>query len=406
MTSPEDAARHRWLPLGLFVLSTAINYLDRATLATLAPAVRIEFHLTNAQYGWIVNAFLFTYTLAAPFAGMLVDSIGLNRAATLAVALWSFAGIATGLTTSVAGLVVCRALLGLAEAAGIPAAGKAIHQLLKPAERALGNAANQSAVSLGMVLAPPIATAIFVRAGWRAAFIVTGVTGLLWIPLWLRVAPPAAASAPAETARDILRDRRLWLFVLANALSMVSYSLWVNFTTLYFVEARRLTLVQAARYAWIPPALGALGGLLGGWLSHRCIQSGVEPADARRSVCLAASILSLMTFAIPFTPTVGLAACGISLSFFAVAAFSVNMYSLPLDTFGGPRAAFAVSMLTASAGAAGLISPAFGWLIDRHGYTPVIAIAALCPLLASAILWRTHPRVPRRDSSRRPEADL
>jgi ACS family hexuronate transporter-like MFS transporter len=395
VTSPQDAARYRWLALGLFVLSTAINYLDRATLATLAPAVRAEFHLSNAQYGWIVNAFLFTYTLAAPFAGMLVDSIGLNRAATLAVALWSCAGIATGLTTSVAGLAACRAVLGLAEAAGIPAAGKAIHQLLKPAERALGNAANQSAVSLGMVLAPPIATAIFVRAGWRAAFIVTGVTGLLWIPLWLRVAPVGQALPPANPARDMLRDRRLWLFVLANALSMVPYSLWVNFTTLYFVEAHRLTLVQAAWYAWIPPALAALGGFLGGWLSLRWIQFGTEPADARRSVCLAASILSLVTFAIPFAPTVGLAACGISLSFFAVAAFSVNMYSLPLDTFGGPRAAFAVSMLTASAGAAGLISPAFGWLIDRHGYTPVIAVAAVCPLLASAVLqWGRPPSLP------------
>ena len=406
MTSSQDAARYRWLALGLFVLSTAINYLDRATLATLAPAVRAEFHLNNAQYGWIVNAFLFTYMLAAPFAGMLVDAIGLNRAATLAVAVWSCAGIATGVTHSVASLAACRALLGLAEAAGIPAAGKAIHQLLKPAERALGNAANQSAVSLGMVLAPPIATAIFVRAGWRAAFIVTGVIGLLWIPLWLRVAPRAAASTPATPASDILRDRRLWLFVLANALSMVPYSLWVNFTTLYFVEARHLTLVQAAWYAWIPPALAALGGVLGGWLSLRWIQFGTDPADARRSVCFSASILSLVTFAIPFTPTVGLAACGISVSFFAVAAFSVNMYSLPLDTFGGPRAAFAVSMLTASAGAAGLISPVFGALIDRHGYTPVIAIAAVCPLLATAVLWRTHSCVPHRQSCRCPEADL
>jgi MFS transporter, ACS family, hexuronate transporter len=386
------ADRYRWLALGLFVLSTAINYLDRATLATLAPAVRAEFHLTNAQYGWIVNAFLLTYTLAAPFAGMLVDVIGLNRAAILAVALWSCAGIATGLSRGVAGLAACRAVLGVAEAAGIPAAGKAIHQLLKPAERALGNAANQSAVSLGMVLAPPIATAIFVRAGWRAAFIATGIVGLLWIPLWLKVGQtlPSADPIAGRQPMDLLRDRRLWLFVLANALSMIPYSLWVNFTTLYFTDARHLTLVQAAWYAWIPPVLAAAGGVLGGWLSLRWIHSGVDPADARRSVCLTASILALATFAIPFAPTPALAAAGISLSWFAVAAFSVNMYSLPLDIYGGPRAAFAVSMLTASAGASGLISPAFGWLIDLHGYKPVIAIAAVCPLLASAVLSRTQ----------------
>jgi ACS family hexuronate transporter-like MFS transporter len=394
VTPTRDAARYRWLALALFVQSTAINYLDRSTLATLAPAVKADFHLSNAQYGWIVNAFLLTYTLAAPFAGMFVDAVGLNRASTLAVALWSFAGIATGLSRGVASLAACRAVLGLAEAAGIPAAGKAIHQLLKPGERALGNALNQAAVSLGMVLAPPIATWVFVRSGWRSAFLVTGAAGLFWIPLWLRFAPRTAAAATphaAAPASEILRDRRLWLFVLANALSMVPYSLWVNFTTLYFVEAQHLSLVQAAWYAWIPPVLAAAGGFAGGSLSLRFIASGITPPDARRRVCAVAAVLALATAAVPFAPNPAFAALGISLSFFAVAAFSVNMYSLPLDIFGGPRAAFAVSMLTASAGAAGLISPAIGWSIDRYGYLPVTALAALCPLIASAVLARTRP---------------
>ncbi len=392
MTPQRDAARFRWLVLGLFVLSTAINYLDRATLATLAPAIKSEFHLSNAEYGWIVNAFLFTYMLAAPFAGMLVDRLDLDRAATLAVGLWSCAGIATGFSRGVAGLAICRAVLGVAEAAGIPAAGKAIHQYLKPGERALGNAVNQAAVSLGMLLAPPVATWILVHSGWRQAFVATGFIGLLWIPVWLRITPRAAAAGPdarpSGIPAEILRDRRLWGFVFANALSMVPYNLWVNFTTLYFVEAQRLTIVQAAWFAWIPPVLAAAGGFAGGWLSLRWIGRGVGPAPARLRVCLVAAVISLATAAIPAAPDAALAACGISLSFFAIAAFSVNMYSLPLDIFGGPRAAFAVSMLTASAGAAGLISPAFGALIDRHGYAPVTAIAAVCPLLACAVLGR------------------
>jgi len=154
----------RWSVLSIFVLSTAINYLDRATLATLAPAVKSEFHLSNAEYGWIVNAFMLTYMLSAPFAGMLVDRIGLDSAASIAVGVWSCAGIATGFSRGLAGLTGCRAVLGIAEAGGIPAAGKAIYGYLKPAERALGNAANQIAVSLGMVLAPPVATWIAIRS--------------------------------------------------------------------------------------------------------------------------------------------------------------------------------------------------------------------------------------------------
>jgi MFS family permease len=66
----------------------------------------------------------------------------------------------------------------------------------------------------------------------------------------------------------------------------------------------------------------------------------------------------------------------------------VNTYTLPLDTFGAERAAFAVSMLVASYGAAQLvISPAFGALIDHYGYTPVTTFTALTPLAACAVLW-------------------
>jgi ACS family hexuronate transporter-like MFS transporter len=126
--------------IGIFVISTAINYLDRQTLATLAPLIRSEFSLSNTDYGLLVTAFSVSYMLCAPFAGWFVDRVGLTNGIAVAVGLWSLAGIATGLTSGLAGLVVCRAWLGLAEAGGIPAAGKAIHLYLRPAERALGHA--------------------------------------------------------------------------------------------------------------------------------------------------------------------------------------------------------------------------------------------------------------------------
>ena len=386
-----DALRNRWWILAVFVLSSAINYLDRQTLATLAPLVRADFHLSREQYGWILGAFSLTYAAVAPFAGMFIDRVGLTRGISVAVAVWSCAGIATGFTRGLGGLVGCRAVLGMAEAGGIPSAGKAIHTYLKAEERALGNAINQAGVSFGAILAPPIATWIAVRYGWRMAFAFTGVLGLLWIPLWRRTARhsetgPTAAASGAEF--DILRDRRLWAFVLANALSMVGYSLWTNWTTQYLVDTHRLTIQQAAWYAWIPPLVAMAGGFAGGWLSLRLMGRGVAVRAARFRVCLIAAVLSLATFAIPYSPSAGWSSAGISCSIFAVAAFSVNTYTLPLDTFGGARAAFAVSMLVASYGAVQfVISPAFGAIIDHHGYAPVTAIAAVTPLAACAVLW-------------------
>jgi ACS family hexuronate transporter-like MFS transporter len=393
VTRSDDTAPARWLPLAVFLLSSAINYLDRQSLATLAPLVRAEFHLSNADYGLILGAFSITYAAGAPLAGLLIDRAGLNRVVTIAVGVWSCAGIATGLTHGFAGLLSCRAVLGAGESAGIPAAGKAIRQYLRPAERALGNAMNQAGVSLGMVLAPPLATWLAIQAGWRAAFVATGVLGLLWIPFWRWTAGAAAPVAGAKTdgLARFLRDRRLWAFVAANALSMIGYSLWTNWTTLYLVDVHRLTLAQAAWYAWIPPLAATLGGFAGGWLSLRFIRRGAPPPRGRLRVCLLASVLALVTAAVPAAPTAAWAAAGISLSIFAVAAFSVNMYTLPLDVFSGARAAFGVSCLVASYGAVqAVISPLFGRLIDLYGYQPVTAIAAAAPLTASLVLWSTR----------------
>ena len=395
MTRSADAARYRWLVLAVFVLSSAINYLDRQTLATLAPVLRAEFHLSNEEYGLILAAFSLTYAASAPFAGILIDRIGLNRVISLAIGLWSGAGIATGFTRGLTGLVGCRAVLGIAEAGGIPAAGKAIHQYLRPAERALGNAVNQAGISLGLILAPPVATYLAVHGGWRHAFVITGILGLIWIPAWnwasrfARAAP--APKLEAGAGREMLRDRRLWAFVAANALSMVGYSLWTNWTTLYLVEVQGLTLVQAAWYAWIPPVFAAAGGAAGGWLSLRLMNRGLAALPARFRACVIASVVSLATATIPFAPNAAWASAGISFSIFAVSAFSVNMYTMPLDAFGGPRAGFAVSILVASyGGVQAIVSPVFGKVIDLYGYTPLASAAALMPLAACAVLSGTR----------------
>lgn len=390
---------HRWLVLSVFVLSTAINYLDRQTLATLAPLLRVEFHLSNTDYGLILTAFSVTYAASAPFAGWLIDTIGLNRAVSLAVAVWSCSGIWTGFTTGLAGLTGCRAVLGLAESAGIPSAGKAIHQYLLPNERALGNALNQAGVSLGLVLAPPIAISIAVAHGWRNAFVITGLLGLLWIPLWNAVAARFGSIAapantdPHESGAEILRHPRLWVFVAANALSMTGYSLWTNWTTTYLVDAHHLTLAQAAWYAWIPPLFATIGGVAGGWFSQYLMRRGVEAVAARTRACAVSSVAALASALVPVMPGPAWASAGISLSIFALAAFSVNMYTMPLDTFGGARAAFAVSILVASyGGVQALVSPAFGAIIDARGYTPVCLLVSFLPLAAYGILkWTEAP---------------
>ena len=306
---------------------------------------------------------------------------------------WSLASIATGFARGLPGLLACRAWLGVAEAGGIPAAGKAIQQYLKPEERALGNGLNQTGVFLGAILAPPVATWLAIRYGWPSAFLATGAAGLFWILLWRSVAARRRLdrrrrpSQPVSRSLRLLRQPRTWGLMAANALSMVIYSLWSNWTTLYLVEAHHLTLAEAAWFAWLPPLAAMIGGLAGGWLSLRWARGAATPVSARLRVCLACGVLALGTAAIPFLPGALWASAGISLSILAVSAFSVNLYTLPLDLFEPAHAAFAISLLVSAYGAMqAVLSPALGATIDHYGYTPVCLAVSLTPLAAYGVL--------------------
>lgn len=385
----------RWLVLGVFVLSSALNYLDRLLVPALAPRLKEEFQLSNADYGLVLAAFSVVYAAAAPLAGLFIDRVGLNRGISLAVGLWSLAAMSISLTGGLAGLMLCYGALGLAQAGGIPASGKAVALYLEPRERALGSAVSQVGISLGAMLAPPLGAWLAVRYGWRWAFVAGGAAGLLWIPAWNRAARRApvqpVAGARGGGAAGLIRDRRLWGFVGANVLSMTVYTLWSNWTTVFLVEARSLSLTQSAWLAWMPPVAANLGGLFGGWLSMRWIRSGMAAPAARRRACLASAAMLLVTAVVPWLPGAAGATAGICLSYFGVVAFSVNLYALPLDVWGAAHAAFATSMLTAAYGAMqAVFSPLAGALIDRWGFEPVCAVVGVAPLVAYVVLRWTR----------------
>jgi ACS family hexuronate transporter-like MFS transporter len=185
----------------------------------------------------------------------------------------------------------------------------------------------------------------------------------------------------------------LWAYGVASALSLTLQSFWTNFTLLYLTRERQLDPQTAAWYSAFPPIFATAGGFAGGWLAFRLIGRGQPSIPARIRICLFASIVGLATAAIPSLPTPLLATAGISLSLFAVSAFSVNMYAIPLDAFGAGQAAFAISILTLCYGIMqALISPLFGEIIDRSGYGPVCLATSLTLFAAWLILRLTERR--------------
>jgi MFS transporter, ACS family, hexuronate transporter len=394
---PLRPAMWRWAAITIFLFSSALNYLDRQLLAAVAPSLRGEFHITNHEYGQIVSVFSIVYALVAPVAGWFIDRVGLDAGVSIAVLVWSAAGAATGLTHSFRGLLASRTLLGVAEAAGIPCFGKANAMYLEPRELALGTAFNQVGISIGLTAAPLVVAAVAPVYGWRSSFMICGALGLIWVPLWLLTSRriPARTLAKSESGArfsDLLRDRRLWVLVIATIFMMCLYTLWTNWTTLYFVEQWHLTQEEAnRRFAWIPQIFSMLGGFFGGWIAFRWIRGGARVLATRMRLCwICAAATLVATAIIPLMPGTTLAAAAISISAFWAVSITTNLYALPIDMFGPSRAAFGVAALTFAYGVMQtILSPAIGMVVDHYGFNTVCLGMSWMPLFGVWILSRS-----------------
>ena len=396
------AGRLRWVAVSVFVISSTLNYLDRQLVATLAPLIMAELQFNQTGFGFLISAFSIAYAASTLLTGWFLDRVGVNRGITAAVSWWSATAVGTGLTRGLGGLIICRAALGVGESAGVPAVGKLNGVYLKPEERALGAAVNQIGLSLGLAIAP-LWIGIARAYSWRTPFVITGLLGFLWIPVWLAVsraiAPQYGSSesestnSPGRRGFSLLRERSLLRVVAANVLWMASYSLWSNWTTLYLTRVHHLTLQQSASYVWIPPLISNLGGFFGGWMSLRWIRRGVEAVAARRKAIWVSAVGSLITLLLPFAPDARSATTIISISFFFALSGSVNIYAIPIDLYGAARSGLAISALTCAYGILQtVISPIIGYLSDHNLYTQVIWLVALPPILSSLVLRRVRAR--------------
>lgn len=387
----------RWIVVSVFLLSSSLNYLDRQILAALAPLLKAEFHLTNEDYGKIISVFSITYAIASPAAGWFLDRFGLTRGMTIAVAFWSIAGMARGWTGGFFGLISATAALGAGEAAGIPGAAKAGAIYLQPKERAIGSALSQIGLSIGAIAAPGISTWLAISYGWRWAFIIPGLLGFIWIPLWIwmRNKAPQNPVEPLENAisiRTLLREKQMWGFIVGNAFSMLVYTLWTNWTTIFLTTHHKLPLEAANQLAPIPHFFSYAGGLVGGWIAYRLIHQGMDPLHARRRVLLLCAICILSTALVPLMPSPFTATLMISISFFWSSGWGVNFYNMPVDAYGA-RAAFGVSLLTMAYGILQIfVSPLIGRTIDLVGFQPVCVIAAFTPLMGYLVVYLTRKK--------------
>jgi sugar phosphate permease len=392
--------------LFLLCLMYFVAYIDRVNISTAALALRNEFELTPTQLGFIFSAFAYPYAGMQILGGWLSDRFGPRLVLAALSLVWASATIMTGLSGSVAALVVCRIFVGVGEGGAFPTATRAFTFWLPARERGFAQGITHSFARLGGAVAPPIVLAIVARSGWRGSFIVLGAASLAWTVAWVvffRDTPEehhwvsdserAAIHAGGESTRPSRGPTpwrqifsRMWLVTLIDF--CYGWSLWVFLTWLpsYLGDARGFRLDQLALMTMLPLLGGVVGDTLGGVISDAIFRRTGNLRLARRTLLVVGlgGALGFMLPAIAIGSAVG-AVCLLGAAFFFLELTNAVLWTLPLD-IAGAYAGTAGGIMNTGFAVAGMISPVvFGVLIERtkHYELPLFISAGL--LLLGAI---------------------
>lgn len=396
--------RLRWIhtsALTLLVLGGLVSYIDRATLSIGSPLIRHDLHLSVADMGVLLSAFLWAYALAQLPIGVLVDRLGPRRLLAAGIVVWSAAQAVAGTAVSLGEFVAARVVLGLGEAPQFPSGIRVVRDWFALRARGTATGVINCSSTLGTAIAGPLLTGLMLDLGWRWMFAVMAIAGMVVAALWYllyREPTDVALTADERTYlgngdtpiartrisfadwRRLLGHRTTWGMI--TGFFGVVYLTWVYTAWLptYLESQRHLSIKTTGFVTAIPFIAGVAGALCGGWLTDQLAGRGLSPINSRRYP-LAVSLLGMAgcTVAAALVPTTSAALTFISCAMFlGCVASSASWAMVPIA---------APSHTTASLGAihnfggylGGALAPMItGFVVQNSGsFVPAFLFAAV-----------------------------
>ncbi len=405
----------RWSIIALIFGASVLNYIDRQTLSILAPTIQQDLKLSNEDYARVLNLFLVAYTTASLLSGKIVDHLGVRVSLALFVGWWSIANLLTGFARSAGSLGLFRFLLGLGEAGNWTAAPKAVSEWFPARERGLAIGLYTLGATVGATIAPILIVALANWHSWQAAFVVTGVAGLVWLVpwLWLYRRPAEhpyltdaertliATGSPPETAANaagwgrwwqVFTHREVWLLIVARMLTDPVWYFFQFWFAKYLYDSRGLSQTQL-QVTFVIFLAADIGVLSGGWLSGQLIKRRVAPAASRLWIMLGCAALVPLCASIPHLPALWLVLGVGMLAVLAHMAWLVNLSALVVDLVPKASLGFTFGVVATGSSLGGmLMNQAVGRLVTHISYEPAFHFMLLLHPLAWLLLWplRAH----------------
>jgi ACS family hexuronate transporter-like MFS transporter len=405
----------RWGVVLLLFLTAMVNNLDRQALSVLAPTLKEHLHFGSVEYSYAVTAFLAAYTLGYTFCGQVLDRIGVKLGIMIALAFWSFSGMAHALVAGWLSLACFRFLLGLGESFNSPAGVKALAEWIPRKERGLCMAVFSNGNVLGAILAPPLVSWLAVRYGWQWAFLVTGAAGFVLLAFWGRfyrspeshplltdaeraliladrasAAPPAAADGPDKKPSMIalLRNPVCAGFFFCRLLTDPITYFFAFWLPDYLQTERHFTLAMIGLVGWLPFLASDIGGPGGGALSDWLVRRGCPSRRARLTLMTASAALMPLAALAVRTGSPWLALGLIALLLGAQSCWMANQLTLISESISHRQAATLLALSAIGGSIGGMVSTLLaGRVIAAAGYVPVFTAIGFAHLAALLVLF-------------------
>lgn len=385
--------KYRWVIGGMLILSSILNYVDRAALPIVAPLVSKDLGLNPAQLGTIFSAFFLGYAVFCFIGGQAVDRFGPKRVYGWTMALWSLFCGATAIVTGFGQLLVFRVLFGAGEGPMGTVTNKMVSNWFPREEVGLMmGLAPTGGNMLGAAITGPLIGYVALTFGWRASFVIVMMTGFAWVVAWRllatekpadhrRVSPaelsliqagrPGGAALPTGAVLPLARYLRSPT-VIAIGISFFAsnYVLYffLNWMPSYLVDVRHLNIKTMSILTVIPWAVSLVGCVLGGVISDQIILRGGRPLFARKIVIvvgLAAGAVCLALGTLVQTTTMAIVLIALAIVFIITipaACWALLQETIPANRMGGVG-----GYVHFLANLSGIIGPAITGFIIQYG---------------------------------------
>jgi predicted MFS family arabinose efflux permease len=273
--------RTGWALAVLFLVNT-LNFFDRQVIAAVVEPLRREWRLTDAQVGWVGTAFTLLYAAVGLPLGRLADTWSRRALLCAGALLWTSTTALTALATGFRTLFAARLLVGVGEAVCAPASTSLLADLFPSQSRGRATSVFMLGLPVGLGLSYVVSGAVAQAFGWRAAFLVAGLPGVLVALLCLTLPEPARGATerepigsrrrPGSALLLLLRTPTFVWIVVSGALhnfNMYALSLFLPalLTRRHGLDVREAGLVAGVVFG----VVGGAGMLLGGWASDRAV---------------------------------------------------------------------------------------------------------------------------------------